>query len=183
MRTTQTGFQSRHGEQRLHQRRVERCAQGDGLGKTGSIGSRVTVKALFVEHDWNAQAAVLEEELLDCVRELGHAACLLATTSIAGAADLTQSAAIAKRLLSLLEIEVAGIIQHGLGLGLPDAHHLCGLFFQRHPRKQVLDAPGRGETGVLVSGSGFAGGHGDCGLLLFHAIHSFAFLTATMRGD
>ena len=60
---------------------------------------------------------------------------------------------------------------------LPDAHHLRGLFLQRHARQQVLHAPGGGQTGVFIGGSSFAGGHGDCGLLLFHAIHSSRFLS------
>ena len=162
MRAAQAGFQSRHREQRLHQRGIEGCAQRDGLRKTGSIRGGVAVQALFVEHHRNAQAAVLKEELLDGVGQLGHAASVLAAAGIARPAHLAQSAAIAKRLLRLSEIEVAARIHQRLGLRLPDAHHLCGLFLQRHPREQVLHASGGGLSGVFINGSGFAGGYCDC---------------------
>ena len=158
MRAAQARFESRHREQRLHQRGIEGCAQRNGLRKAGSIRRRVAVQALLVEDHRNAQAAVLEEELLDGVGQLGHAASVLAAAGIARPADLSQSAAVAKRLLRLLEIEVALRIHQRLGLRLPDAQHLRGLFLQRHPREQVLDAPGGGQTGVFISGSGFAGG-------------------------
>ena len=74
------------------------------------------MQALFVEHDRDSQAAVFEEELLDRIGQHGHLASFLAATGIARPANLPQASPIAKRLLRLLEIEVALRIQHRLRL-------------------------------------------------------------------
>ena len=141
VRTAQARLQSRHREQRLHKRGIESCAQSDGLRKAGATRSRVPVQALFVKHHWNSKAAILEKEFLYFVGQQGHAASVLAATGIAGPAHLAQPAAIPKRLLRLLQIEVALLIHQRLRLRLPHAQHLRGLFLQRHPRKQILHAP------------------------------------------
>ena len=76
----------------------------------------MTVQALLVKHHRNAEAAVLEEEFLDVIREHGHAAGVFTAAGIARPSTLTQPATVAKGLLGLLEVEVALRIEHFFGL-------------------------------------------------------------------
>jgi hypothetical protein len=99
MRAAETSFERGHSKETFDEVGVEGGAERDGLGEAGAIGSGVAVQAFFVEHDGNAEAAVLKEEFLNGVGELGHGAGFFAASGIAGAADLTETAAIAKGFL------------------------------------------------------------------------------------
>ena len=94
MRAARARFGGGHGEQRLHQFRIEGGAEPDGLRKAGAADGRVAVQAFLVEDHRNAEAAVLDEEFLDGVGQLRHAAGVLALAGIAGAADLAEAVAV-----------------------------------------------------------------------------------------
>jgi hypothetical protein len=159
VRAADTGLECRHGEELLDEVGVEGGAERNGLRKAGAVGSGVSVQAFLVEHDGDAEARVLEEELLDGVGQFRHGARFLAATGVGGTADLAEAAAVAKGLLRFGEIEVALFIDQLLGLLLPDAEHLHGLLFEGHAGEQVFDAARGGKFGILVSGQrGFARG-------------------------
>ena len=71
---------------------IEGCAQRDGLREACAVRRRVAVQAFLVEHHRNAETAVLEEEFLDGVGQLGHAARVFAAAGVARPAHLAQSA-------------------------------------------------------------------------------------------
>ena len=159
VRAADACFVSGHREQLLDESGIEGRAQADGLGEAGAILGRVAVQAFLVKHHRDAEAAVFEEELLDGVGELRHAARGLAfgrrgrvAARVAGAADLADAVAFFESGLGFLQVEVAMLIHELLRLLLPDAHHLRGLFLKGHPRQQIADASGGGESWILVFG-------------------------------
>ena len=92
-----------------------------------------------MEDHWDAEPALCAEEALDGVGQLRHRARVLSLPRIARASDLPQPAPALEGGLGFLGVEVAVGIDQLLGLLQPDAHHLGGLLFQRHPCKQVLN--------------------------------------------
>ena len=72
VRAAHARFLGRHREERFDQLRIERGAQADGLRKAGGAVRGVAVQAFLVEHHRDAEAGVLDEELLDGVGQLGH---------------------------------------------------------------------------------------------------------------
>ena len=92
MGAAEAGLGCGGGEDALHQLGIEGGAERDGLGEAGAVHGRVAVQALLVEHDGNAEAAVFEEEFLDGVGQLGHAARIEAAAGVAGAANLAEAA-------------------------------------------------------------------------------------------
>ena len=117
--------------------------QRDRLRKTGAFSRGMSVQAFFVENDRDPQAGILKEEPLNVVGELRHGARVFAAAGIAGPSHLSQTAAVAKCFLRLLQIEIAFGVDECIGLLLPDAHHLGSLLFQRHALQQILCALGR----------------------------------------
>ena len=152
----QPRLESRHGEQRLYQLRVEAGAQRDRLREAGATDSRMTVETLLVKEHRDAQTAVLDEELLDGIGQLRHPARILAAARIAGPADLADAAPLPESLLRLGQIEVAIRVHQLGGLLLPDAHHLGALLFQRHSRQQIAYAPGGGHIALAEQGHALA---------------------------
>src|SRR5262244_1601088 len=90
-----------------------------------------------MKHHRNTEPAVFDEESLNLVRQLGLAARALAAARVTRPADLTDAAAVRERSLRFLEIELAVGVDECVRFLLPDAHHLRGLFLERHPRKEV----------------------------------------------
>ena len=124
-----------HREELFHQLGIKGCAQADGLGKAGSRRSGVTVQTLFMKDHGNAQAAVFQEELLDGVGQLGHAAGIFAAAGVRGAANLADTATVLEGSLGFGEVEVALFVDQLLRLLQPDAAHLSGFFLKRHARQ------------------------------------------------
>ncbi len=135
MRAAEASFERSHGEELLDQLRIEGGAERDGLREAGAIGRGMPVEALFVKDDGNAEARVLEEELLDGVGELGHLAGVAAAAGVGGTAHLAEAAATAEGFLRLRLIELALFVDEFLSLFLPDAEHLGGFFLEAHAGK------------------------------------------------
>jgi hypothetical protein len=95
----------------------------------------VSVQALLVEDHWDPEPRIVDKELLNRVRSLGHFARVQAFTRVAGTSHLTEAVAVFERLLGLCQIEVSVGIHKCLRLLLPDAEHLRGFFFQSHARQ------------------------------------------------
>src|SRR5262245_51325505 len=85
----------------------------------------------------NSEPAVLDEESLNLVRQVGLAARALAAARVTRPADLTDAVAVGERALRFLEIELPVGVDECVGFLLPHAHHLRGLFLERHPREEV----------------------------------------------
>ena len=166
VRAAQPRLGGGHGEQRLHQFRVKGGPEPDRLRKAGAADGRVAVQALLVKDHGDAEPAVLDEELLDGVGEFRHAARVLALAGIAGTAHLAEPASLFESGLGFGRVEIAVGIHQRLGFLLPDAHHLRGLFLQRHASEQVFHPPGSGQCSVPI-GFGLRGGEAySCGLQL-----------------
>ncbi len=171
VRAAQSGFESRHGEERLDQLGIEGCAQSDGLREAGAFGGCVAVETFLVKHDGNAEARVFDKELLNGVGQLRHASRGFAAARVAGAPDLADTTAIAEGFFRFGLIEVALLVDELLGLLLPDARHLRSLLFQRHAGEEIFYAA-RGRQARILIGRG----NGTSGLLngglLLHEDHS-----------
>src|ERR1017187_3940092 len=71
------------------------------------------------------------------------------------------------KLLSLVEIAI--VIDEGVDLFLPDAHHLRGFFLEGHAGQKILDASGRRQRGIAISGDLLRGDFRlGCGRWLLH---------------
>ena len=161
-----------HGKKFLHQCGIECRPEGDGLGKTRALARGVSVQTLLVENHRDAQAGVFEKKFLDRIGQPRHAARGLAKgravggrAGIAGPAHLADGPAVPECRLGLGEVEAAMFIDEGLGLVLPDAPHLLGLFSQGHARQQIFDAFFRRQGRILIGGQGglFCGGRTGTG--------------------
>ena len=152
MRAARAGFGRGHREDAAHQVRIERGAQPDRLRKTRGIERRVAVQALFVKNHGDAQPALLDEELLNGVGELGHLPRVLAAAGIARPADLPQAVAVSEIGPRFLQIEVALLIEQQRRLALPNADHLRSLLFERHPRDEIGHALFHGQLRIAISG-------------------------------
>ena len=150
MSAAQSRFPRGHREEPLGQIGIERGGQSDWLREACGINGRVAVQTLFMKNHGDPQPRVLDEESLNRVGEFRRAAGVPAGSRVAGAADLADPAPILEGRLGFRKIEVAVGVDESFGLPLPDAHHLGGLFFQRHPGQKVLDAFGRGQIGIVV---------------------------------
>ncbi len=98
------------------------------------------VQTFFVKNHRNAEPTVLDKKLLDGVSEFRLAARVLALARIAGATDLPETMTFFESGFGFPQIEVAVGIYERFSFLLPDAHHLRGFFFQRHPRQKVFDS-------------------------------------------
>ena len=150
VRAAQPGFERGHRKQIFDQRGVEACAERDGLRETGGAGRGLAVQALLVKHDGDPQPGVLQEEALNGVGEFRGFASPQSAAGIRGAADLAQPATVAKSLRGLFRVEAARFVHESLALFLPDAEHLRGLFFERHPLQQVPGAAARCELRIPI---------------------------------
>ena len=152
MRAARAGFGRGDREDAAHQVRIKRAAQSDRLRKTRGIQCRVAVQALFVKNHGNAQPALLDEELLNGVGELGHLPRVLAAARIARPADLSQAVAVSEIGTGFLQTEVALLIEQQRRLALPNAQHLRSLLFERHPRYEIGHALFHGQSRVAIGG-------------------------------
>ncbi len=150
VRAAQASFESRHREERLDQLGIKGRAQRDGLRKTRAFRGCVAVQALLMEHNRNAEARVLEKKSLDGVGQLRHASRRLPAAGVTGAANLSDTAAIAESFLRFRLVEVAFLVHQLLRLLLPDAEHLRSFLFERHAGKQIFHAACRGQVRILI---------------------------------
>ena len=80
--------------------------------------------------------------------------------------DLAEAMAILECHSCFGQVKIPVRIHEGGGFFLPDAHHLRGLFRQRHARQQILDPPGGRQPWISIGqqkwfrwlGSGFLKG-------------------------
>src|SRR5260221_3179663 len=149
-------LERRHRVEALDERGIEGRTERDGLRKARAAYRRMAVQTLVMKHDRDAQPALLAEEPLNVIRELGllaRIASLLRFVSsaarVARAADLPQSIAMAEGGARLRDVERTVRVHEGVGLLLPDARHLRRLFLDGHARQQILDPPFRRKCSVL----------------------------------
>ena len=112
------------------------------------------MKAFLVEDDGNPEAGVLNEESLDGVSEFRRSPGVLTSSGVAWTSDLPDSATVPEGSLSLVRVEVAFAVHKGPGLGLPDAHHLRGLFFESHTGQKVCYPYVGGKGGISIDYGG-----------------------------
>src|SRR4029077_3300543 len=106
---------------RFYKRWVKRCGQPDGLRKARRAGCGVTVQTFLVEDHRNAEATLLEEELLKGVCEVGLLARRSPAARVARPADLPDAVAVGERGARLFGIELAVRVDQRRGLLLPHA--------------------------------------------------------------
>src|ERR1043166_545719 len=104
----------------------------------------------------NAQPTLLDEELLNGVRERCLTARVFPTAGVAWPTDLSEAVAVSECASGFVRIEIAVGIDQCVGLLLPHAHHLRRFFLERHAREEVLDATLGGKVGGLI------GQHAGC---------------------
>src|SRR5262249_49373171 len=71
---------------------------------------------------------------------------------VAGTANLPHAVPFFETGFGFFRIEVPLRVDKLRGLLVPDAHHLCGLLFQRHALEQIFDALFGRQSGIFVSG-------------------------------
>src|SRR5437867_1941093 len=157
MRAAYSCFARRHRVERFDQRGIERGAEPDRLGKARPTHCRLPVQALFMKHDRNSEPTVLDEELLNGIRQLSLPARVLASlgsrrraSGIARPADLTETMTVRERSRGLGEVEVPARVDEHLSLLLPDAHHLGRFLLEGHTREEIADALLGGRLWRLV---------------------------------
>ena len=106
-----------------------------GCEKAGGVERGVAVEALFMDDDRDAEAGVLDEELLDGIRQLGGSTRPQTFAGLAGTADLAESTTIFEGLTGFSKVERTVRVDQCVGPFAPDAHHLGGLLFQGHSGK------------------------------------------------
>ena len=165
VRTTHPRFLRRHRVQRLDERGVERARKPNGLGEARRPHGGVSVQTLLMKDNRDAKPALLDEETLDGVRQLGHRARVAslfrlvpAAAGIARTSDLAEPMPVRERAARFLEVEGAGRVDERLSLLLPDAHHLSGLLLERHSPEQVRDALLGRQGSVTIWQGRFRGG-------------------------
>src|SRR5689334_16328812 len=104
----------------------------------------------------NAQPALLDEELLNGVRERCLTARVFPAAGVARPTDLPETSTICQRALSFARGVVAWGSDQFVGLLLPHTHHLRLFFLERHAREEILDATLGGKVGGLI------GQHAGC---------------------
>ena len=160
MRAAHARFLGGHGEKRFDQFGIECRAQTDRLRKTRRADGRVAVQAFLVKNHRNAEPRMFDEKFLDRVGQFRRFAGIFAdagvarhAAGVAGAADLSDAMAVFESCLAFLKSKLPAASSSFVGFFLPDAHHLRGLFFQRHARQQILHAPRSRRGGIFVKGN------------------------------
>ena len=111
----------------------------------------MAVQAFLMEHDWNAQPAVLDEESLNGVRQLGLAARRRAAAGVARTSNLSETVSVGERGARFRIVETALLRRRGfVAFFIPDAHHLRDFLLERHAREEIGDSLVGGEISVLV---------------------------------
>ena len=150
MRSAQSRFFGSHREKRFDQIGIERRSERYGLRKTCGVNRRVAVQTFFVKDHRDSETAVLDEELLNRVSEFSHLSSVLAFSRIAWASNLTEPVPMFESGFGFMKVEVAVGVHERFCFLLPDAHHLRGFFFERHPRQQIFHTSRRRQIGIFV---------------------------------
>src|SRR5262245_8173558 len=110
----------------------------------------MTVQTFLVKNNGNTEPALFKKESLNIIGQLGRCSSIPAARSVARSSDLAQAMTLLEMATSLLQIELSFGIDERVCFLLPDAHHLGGLFFQRHSGKQIVGTFVRGEFAIPV---------------------------------
>ena len=157
------------GHDLLDQRGIEAGRQRDRLRVAGRAHALHAVQPLFVVQQRDAEARVLDDVLLQGVRQLRFLArvqVLLAVLVLRRARDLTQAVGEQRLRLVVREGGAQLIVDQHAALREPVGGELRDLLFQRHAREQIGDALVRRQLRVEVlrlRERGVAGGGGGGG--------------------
>jgi hypothetical protein len=111
MSTARTDLCRGHRIKPLNQIGIERGSEANRLRKARRLRASETMQALFVKENGDSQARVNNEELLHGVDKLSHLTGRLPAARIADTADLTDAMAVSEVLASLINVQVASLIQ------------------------------------------------------------------------
>ena len=122
--------------------KADGLAAGKGVIICQSHIEAVAEFELMLQQDKFGEAGrrIVVEEFLDGIGQFGHFPRGLAFAGVAGTPHLAQAVAVFESGPGLFQVEIPFGIHQCLGFFLPDAHHLCGLFRERHPGQKVLDS-------------------------------------------
>jgi hypothetical protein len=108
------------------------------------------MQTFLMKHDRNAEAALLDEEFLNRVRERCLTAGVFSASRVARTTNLSKTVSVRECAFRFVQVEIATRVDERFGLLLPHAHHLRRFLLERHSREQILDATFRGKVGRLV---------------------------------
>ena len=146
-------FLGGHGEKRFHQTGIERRAQADGLGKAGAAHRRRGRAGIPRGTSPGCRAGCVRGKTSGwrwSARPSRARSCLCPASL--GRPTWPRPWPFLNAALAFFRSKFPVGIHERLGFLLPDAHHLRGLFLERHARQQVLDPPGDGNRGVFING-------------------------------
>src|ERR1035437_10278809 len=95
---------------------------------------------------------MFDEKLLNRVGQLRRFARVFSNACVAGTTNLSETVSFFESGLGFFEIKITGSVQKLRVFFLPEAHHLRGLFLQRHARQQIFHATGGGCGRFFISG-------------------------------
>ncbi len=162
---------------------VEGRGEADRLRIAGALARGKPVQALLVKNHRDAEARRLDEEPLDVVGQLRHAARGEPIARVARPRHVTGRMAVGKRGACLCRVEPPRPVDQRVGPLSPEAHHLPDFFFEGHPRQQILDALVHRQVRIPVLGGRTLAIRHDVGFVsLFHRLPFKTSPTASNAG-